>query len=182
MLGRTRELAVFDFGHFRIGRYLTVTALCNDDKLLHKLREKEEGAQVRQWQNVRSEETVSRMIEQSKRPVVRGLQPIRTPFFLARRLPLNPVPTYMWQILKNMDEAALLSKHPGVRQPLSIRNYEVSLGQEFVTFASLSLIYVLCSPYPNFLCFCRATFRLHSGSRRWRMTFFVGSTTRRASY
>jgi hypothetical protein len=125
MLGSTRELCIFDFGNFRIGRYLTVTALSVEDEILNEIKVKD-GNGVREWKNVRSDETISKMVQESSRRVIRGVQPIRTPFFLQKRLDTNSVPRYLWDIIKEKDEESFLLKHPCVGQALRIENYMVS--------------------------------------------------------
>ena len=128
MLGSTRELCVFDFGTFRIGRYLTVTALSVEEEILEKIKVKEvEEGQGRQWRQIRSEDAISKMVKEKERQVVRGIQPIRTPFFLQKRLEHNSVPKYLWTIVEKKDEADLLRRHPGIGEDLRIENYMVHL-------------------------------------------------------
>lgn len=115
---------VLQFEHCRIGRHITVNALSTEKEILAELNTKD-AASMRNWKSSRSDETITRMVQEKSCPVVRGIQPIRAPFFMQKRLENNFVPKYLWEIIEAQDEAGLVKKHPGLIEDLKIQNYLV---------------------------------------------------------
>jgi len=125
MLGSTRELIIFNFGQFKIGRHLTVTAVSGEVALLDELSIKDGDGAGTEWRHVKSDETIRRMVEDVHRPSVRGIQPIRAPFFMQKRIESKTVPNYLWSIVESEDDAELARRHPGAVEELRIQNYLV---------------------------------------------------------
>jgi len=129
MMGSTRELILFDFDSFQIGRYLTVTALSPEVALVDELHSKH--GNVKEWKNVRTKAAISELVADMNRPIVSGIRPLRPAFFTQKSLDSNKVPKHMWSIFEKQDQGELLLKHPCAAEELKFENYIVRLLNYF---------------------------------------------------
>ncbi|CAL8083245.1 unnamed protein product [Orchesella dallaii] len=121
LIGKTKELCVFEFGNFRIGRTITLIGRSEEE---NRLTVNEIGIERPSYKKQHGEQDISKIILDKDRRRVRGSQNVRAPFFCQKRLPLNKVPNEMWDILKNEDVERLEQLYPNAMHPLTYENYK----------------------------------------------------------
>ncbi|CAG7817639.1 unnamed protein product [Allacma fusca] len=118
-LGRTKELLLFDFGSFKIGRWLYVFSLApNQDEILHckpvilnKIRRKV------------TKELIDNLIIEKNMLVVSAPSHVRAPFFVPHKIGASKVPTGVLECFRAKNQSLLLELYPSVVQELYSGNY-----------------------------------------------------------
>jgi hypothetical protein len=130
-IGRTKELCIFDFGTFKIARDFIITGLAEDDEMLQKIKVPHGSNSYNGYTNVyqknRGEQDIIKIRQDYNRTRIRGAPPIRSPFFMPKRLPLYVVPEAIWEAFQQKDELTIKRKFPGALQPLNFKNYTVRI-------------------------------------------------------
>ncbi|XP_069180578.1 uncharacterized protein [Procambarus clarkii] len=116
LLGMARQLCIFDFGDFQIGRYASANVEDHNMMCL---------APVAPY--VPKQKFKNSLHSQSKdREIIRGEKPFKSAAFLPVSLPMAHVPKQLWQAIRsNVD---ILSVAPSLSDPLTSENHKEKLS------------------------------------------------------
>lgn len=129
MTGKTKEVCVFDFGDFRIGRQIFVTGFSKEEQEM--LGTKNKAREVQRFNKETRQKSIENIIADRGRRIVKGNCVVRSPFFTDNKTPANHVPDELYEIVKNNDERLLMDLYPEVFRMLHIDTYKVRCLQQF---------------------------------------------------
>lgn len=115
MLGLSKQLCVFDFGDFQIGRYVSAMV---DDPHMSCI-----GPVAPYVPHERPRNLPTRP---KYRDVIRGEKPFKCPAFLPIYLPLAQIPKQLWQAME--DDVDVLSIVPSLAEPLTPEIHQEKLS------------------------------------------------------
>ncbi len=161
MIGKTKEICIFDFGEFKIGRELCVIGR-SEEEIMMKV---DNTKQRPNFKKQIGEQDITKIITDRDRRRVRGSQTVRAPFFSQKRLPLNKVPNELYGIMKTQDEKQLKVLYPNALMTLQYTNY-------LVIQILLKLWLLLCTGKNIHVSFLYSkNFESASGLKKLRTTF-----------
>nr|XP_053653522.1 RNA helicase Mov10l1-like [Cherax quadricarinatus] len=116
LLGIIKQLCIFDFGTFHIGRYVSAAIEDHNMKCLVPV------TPYTPRQNFRN----SSQFQSSNREIIKGERPFKTSSFLPVSLPMALVPQQLWQAVTS--NADVLDVAPSLSQPLTPDNHKEKLS------------------------------------------------------
>ncbi|XP_042220663.1 RNA helicase Mov10l1-like [Homarus americanus] len=116
LLGLVKQLCIFDFGHFQIGRYVSATI---EDKSMTCLAPVTPYT-PHQWTRNPSH------LQLKDREIIKGEKPFKSPAFLPTSLPMACIPQHLWQTLESGRD--ILSVAPSLSEPLTPENHKEKLS------------------------------------------------------
>nr|XP_045618239.1 RNA helicase Mov10l1-like isoform X2 [Procambarus clarkii] len=116
LLGMARQLCIFDFGDFQIGRYASANV---EDHNMMCLAPVAPYVPKQKFKN-------SLHFQSKDREIIRGEKPFKSAAFLSVSLPMAHVPKQLWQAIRsNVD---ILSVAPSLSDPLTSENHKEKLS------------------------------------------------------
>ncbi|CAG7728875.1 unnamed protein product, partial [Allacma fusca] len=99
LLGKTQEMAIFEFVNFSIGRKVNIRGVTDNSEVMSTIQSTQPPGKKVRGQKAREEERrLKKMLEEKKATLVPGPAAIRTPFFLPSFLPTYRIPTELENI------------------------------------------------------------------------------------
>lgn len=115
LLGLVKQLCIFDFGNFQIGRYASATTEDHHMTCLAPVTPYTPHLRLRK----------TAQFQPKDRKIILGEKPFRSPAFLPVSLPLAPIPQQLWQALDSGED--MLNLFPSLSEPLTLQNHKEKL-------------------------------------------------------
>ncbi|XP_071540625.1 uncharacterized protein armi isoform X2 [Panulirus ornatus] len=116
LLGLMKQLCIFDFGNFQIGRYVSATTEDHNMACL--------APEAPYTPHLRLRKPI--LYQPENRKIVSGEKPLKSPAFLPVSIPVAPIPQQLWQALDSGTD--ILHIFPFLAEPLNPENHKKKLN------------------------------------------------------